>query len=239
MPDDPIRHDFDHAPAPGGGFPPLIGDPTEEFGPEGGLSVINNRSELARGRYPTMQRWYAVGSSAWLGANSTILNKTNYAANTLYAWPFPSNEGGLIYQIAIWATTAWAAGEDARIGIYQSTSIRNIYPGRLAFSLGETTVGASSGQFTHIVNQGLEPQRVYWAAIVFDATTTGQILGVNLSTVGVLGWADPSAAANPGHGLSVAFTYGELPAVYPAGATISSGTPLNNPVIFMMFKEGL
>lgn len=240
MPDSPKPADFGFPASPGDQWPAIMGDPGEEFGPEGGVSVINNRSEFARSRYPTLPRWYGAGGTAWWGGTSQYFNKTSYAANRLYAWPFPSHEGGLIYQVGIANSVAWAAGENCRIGIYAATSLWNIYPGRHVFDT-EIAVGATTGQHTQIINRSIEPQQVYWAVICFNATTVGTILTDFMGGAtpkGNLGTVDPvGSVLNQGYGIYVDFTYGAMPLTFPGGGTVSEAVPMNGAPPYMMFKE--
>lgn len=241
MPDSPAPSDFGFPASPGDKWPAIMGDPEEEgTGESGGLTILTNRSEFARSRYPTLPRWYGVGATAWWGATASLFNKTNYAANRLYAWTFPSNEGGLIYKIGVENTVAWAAGEDVRIGIYAATSVRNIYPGRLVFDT-EILVGATTGVHEQIINIGLEAQRVYWAVALFDAVTVGNILIDSLASParGNLGYVDPlGTAAQQAYGIHVDFTYGAMPSSFPTtGYSVSETSPMDAPCIYMMFGE--
>ena len=233
MPDTPVSSDFQIAPAPGGGFPALIGDPGEETAgdtPETGV----DRSELARPRYPSLDRWVHVGQ--WDGFVPLVTQLvSNQSANTLYAWPFPSNGGGLVYQMAVSMSGASGAGETIRLGLYAPTSLANIYPGRRIFDSGPMAIDVST-VVSVTVNKSIRAQTVYWATLIRDSVSSAGTYHAG-TAVGSLGYSALSSLETPARLISVSFTYGALPATFPSGGTVGNHAGGSQVPIFIKFRE--
>jgi len=161
------------------------------------------------------ERWYPAGPPAWTTAGG--ISSTVMALNRLDAYPFVSPRGRTIDRIAFEVATAAGAGGVARCGIYQATSATNIYPSALVLDGGEFAT-TSTGVKSATVSQPLEPEILYWFVIT---------AGVAAPTVRTTPMWWPmgmdSTLTNIGTRITVAQTYGALPATFPSGGTIDSG----------------
>jgi len=161
--------------------------------------------------------WYPAGLpvyGSWGSLGSSLVT-----LGRLYGMPFSRPRGRVIDRIGFRVTTAAGAGGVARCGIYQATSATNIYPSALVLDSGEL-VTTSTGVKSASVNQNLDPDVLYWFALLFGVAAP-QVSEVD-SGLRVLGLS--SALVTPAQSLFVAQAYGALPATFPAGATLEAGT---------------
>lgn len=163
-----------------------------------------------------------------LGASqTTFLTVTG----TLYAYPIFVPSPVSLKSLNLSVTTGQTGGA-AHIGLYADNGAG--YPGALVAGSDPATVAATatavvSNAFTTItLNPG-----IYWAASIFTATGTfPTVEGISAVYTGVVGNSigyDTAAHALAGTGqavtgISVAQTYGSLPAAFPAAATVTLNT---------------
>lgn len=167
--------------------------------------------------------WYgAVG----VGSPGTIAIGTG----NLRAVPFIAPaRGGTLDRIAF--EVASAAAQTARIGLYSTKGVNNIYPDALLEESADLSC-ASAAIVSHTVNRALTPGRVYWLAVTPSGTVTFRGLTSSLSS-GLLGFSGvwPSSAVISC--LNVAHAYGALPNPFPGGATRTAGII---PLLFYRFS---
>lgn len=155
-------------------------------------------------------------------------------ASTLYAYPVYVPNEVTVSSLTISVTTGQTGGA-AHFGIYKDNGAG--YPGELVYDSGvvsgltSTTTVAKTGVATTL-NAG-----VYWIATIFTASGTypsvaGSTANYSLGLNSKLG-SDTAAHAlatsgQAGTGISVAGTYGALPATFTAGATLTlnAATPI-------------
>lgn len=156
---------------------------------------------------------------------ATALTTGAPTANVLRAVPFVCpNRKGTIDQLSL-RTTVGGAGSSARLGLYRTASSANLYPGALiaeTAALGTTgvahTVGAVSATF--------DPGEILWVAHVASATVP-TIACIALASADVQLLGHDSALGNAAAvGVSVAHTFGALPATFTAGGAVITAAPI-------------
>jgi hypothetical protein len=125
-------------------------------------------------------------------------------------------------RIAIIVTTLLAG--KVHFGIFADSGV--VYPSSLLLDSGEFDTG-TTGVKTATINLTLNPG-LYWAVIVGNAAPTLRALATG-GAAAILG-LDSGLGTASGLGYTVAFTYAALPATFPAGATVLTGTV---PAIFV------
>ncbi len=149
------------------------------------------------------------------------------SANTLYAIPFIcGTEDRIADRIAMNATTGSAG--NARLGIYDDTG--NLYPNNLILDAG-TVDTTSAGVKTITISQTLYADKLYWLAIVLNATPILRALG-NTSIFHPLGITSTLGVMNTQW--SVAFTYAALPNPFTSEGSILTSAPVG---IFLRFSS--
>jgi len=144
-------------------------------------------------------------------------------ANVLDVVPFLVLTQTRFDRIAINVSTADAAGTQARLGIYRDNG--SLYPGQLVLDAGTVaTDGTGVRQLT--IDVTLE-RGLYWLARVQNGTP--QLLGYPGSAILSFGLDDTLTGA-PCTGWRASYTFGPLPATFPAG-----GIPLfgGRPSVFL------
>lgn len=148
------------------------------------------------------------------------------AANTLYALPLDLGANFRINRAGI-RVTSGSAGY-LRYGIYKDT---DGLPSRLLIDFGEFDVTAS-GRYKWSDSHKLREGRK-WLAVLTDATPTVLCINPNY-IIPVLGFSsglDPT----PRYGFQASYTYGPLPADFPATPDFIEAAPL--PAVFLRFKN--
>jgi len=159
----------------------------------------------------TPNRWYCAGQ-----VNALALTTSAPTANNLRALPFFTPKKITLDQIAINVTTLIAG--KARLGIYNDDG--TVYPGTLLLDAGEVDTG-TTGVKAVAINQPLTA-KLYWLVHVGNAAPT--LRGVATGGLAHILGLDSGLGTAPGVGYTAAFTYAALPASYPSGATVLTGT---------------
>lgn len=142
------------------------------------------------------------------------------AIDTLHAIAFPIGLGARLDRLSF-NVSALAAGSSARVGIYRSTSRRNIYPSSLVVDSGAIAT-TSNGYKTAAVNVPLKPGlywSVYFAGVLAPTVSVIPNTATNIANA-IAGWDDTPVARNC---LRVALAFGALPAAFPGGAAWVGG----------------
>lgn len=168
------------------------------------------------------------GLEAWRIANCVnhTTNPTGSPAiDTLIAMPFISPaHGGTLDRIAFRVTTGGALGSVARVGLYENTDNKNLYPAALLADSG-STVTTSTGAKTYTISQELEPGRVYWLAYVCG-TAAPTLRCLAMANCSHLLGQDNNLNNNLNVGLTVAFTFAALPDPFSGSAAMLQATPI-------------
>lgn len=159
----------------------------------------------------TPNRWYCAGQ-----ANALALTTVAPTANNLRALPFFTPKKISLDQIAINVTTLIAG--KARLGIYNDDG--TVYPGTLLLDGGEVDTG-TAGVKALAISQTLTA-KLYWLVHVGNAAPTLRAVATG-GLRHILG-LDSGLGTAPGVGYTATFTYAALPASYPSGATVLTGT---------------
>lgn len=165
------------------------------------------------------ERYYFAGMQS-----EVQLATVSGATGTLRAMPFVAPRGGTIDRLAVGVTTGAGAGGVARWGVYQATSITNLYPDALLVDAGEVDV-TGIGTKAQTINLTLQSGVLYWF-VYLGGVSAATIRAVNTAgTWPIFGYSNAFASAgaaniDPGVALTVAQAYGTLPDPFPAGATI-------------------
>lgn len=149
------------------------------------------------------------------GQTSTDLTTVVFGANILSVQPYIPPRSGTLDRYAFSVVVAGGA-DNARVGIYESISETDAYPGALLLESGSIDVNAT-GTKIETISQPLTAGRVYWFAHVasaglatYRALAKGDIMGVGTS--GAF-----SATSKHTH-LTHAHTFGALPDPFPTSA---------------------
>jgi hypothetical protein len=184
------------------------------------MSLVNPRITVDANYYKfygnsVLECWYPMGTF------HNIFSSATTAANTLYASPFVSGNGGWIDEVRINVSSASAAGGKAVFGIYKNvTTAGTIYPGDLLVTSGEVSID-STGIKSLSTTTYLEPNANYFFAILCNASATFR--GSNATGhIAIVGKASLSGAASARTRLSGSNAYGSLPVTFPSG--FSGGT---------------
>lgn len=156
--------------------------------------------------------WYEAGR-----VNGTAGTSASHSANVLRAVPFRAPARGCTIDQLAFNVTAGVAASNARIGAYRATSESNLYPGARIFDSGDISTVAN-GVKTHAPTPfTCTPGELIWIVHVGSAAPTLRTVPVG-GLDAVVG-TDATMGTLVGVGLSVAHTYGALPATFTAGAT--------------------
>lgn len=143
-------------------------------------------------------------------------------ANTIYLTTFPTPRGGNINTIGVYVDTASTTSAGARLGMYQSISDSNIYPGNLILDAGEINL-ATSGLVEISINQALTAGALYWLAF-WSSTASCNLKGI--ATAGINPIIGVNSGLTPHTYLYISGTYGTYPASLASGALLGvSGAP--------------
>lgn len=120
--------------------------------------------------------------------------------------------------------TTLGSGSSIRLGVYDSTSLDDIYPLNRLFDSGALS-SATTGVKTATATLTLQQGKLYWACYVAGtAAPTVRALAV-AGCAPSLG-LDAAMGTATGVGYTGAFTFGALPATYPAGQSALSAVPI-------------
>jgi len=170
------------------------------------------------------ERWYIAGL-----ANATAITTGAPSVNVLRAMPFLATRGGTLGKISIRVTAAVAG--TGRLGIYQATSDTNLYPNTRILDAGTVDHG-TTGVKTLTISQALTANTLYWLCHVGSSAATIHCLAL-AGAFPIFG-IDTGFGTAPGVGVSVAFTFGVLPATFPTGGSVITATPI--PAIAVQFS---
>jgi len=171
-------------------------------------------------RGATIQTYRELGACSPGGATLGVA----VPIGTLVAAPFIIGLDATLDRIGFNCTVG-AAGSSARVGVYRSTSPRNVYPGALVVDSGAISTVANGWKEANIATR-LAPGlywRVYLAGVL--APTVSTLGPAATPTSPILGYS----AANPPtpfNSLRVAFAFAALPATFPGGAALNVGSPV-------------
>lgn len=191
-----------------------------------GFAYESKRGHVHAGSLPAS--YYYAGFD-----NGQALTTGAPSANVLRAIPFIApGRGGVISELAF-NVTALVAASTARIGIYDTKSETNLYPGNLLH--GSSAIGtAANGVKTESCKVQLNPLAVYWLALVGSAAPTLRCGQVDGSSVPGLLPDDATMPTTRSLGLSVAYAYAALPSTFPASAAYITAVPV--PVLGYRFS---
>lgn len=168
--------------------------------------------------------WYLLSAST-----ATVPATGATVANTLYAVPFVAPARGATLDRLAFSVTGALAG-NARVGIYDTTSDTNLYPNNLIVDGGGISTG-TTGAKAATISQALTGGKLYWAVYLGDAAPTIRLYAAGGQNA-ILGC--DSSLGSYVRGLSVALTYGALPATFTAGATIVTSAII--PCVFARYS---
>lgn len=206
-------------------------------------------TQLAAGANPQMEAISLSQAAMYMGMGATVPWVTGRfygwpagavgstfltVTSTLYAYPLyiPATT---IKTVSNAATTGQTGG-NSHIGLYADNGAG--YPGNLVSDFGVIGALTGTGVVTSTLTSPLAVNSgLYWVSSIFTATSTfPTVVGISplyTNTLNMqLGFPTAAdAAATTGFastGISVAGTYGALPATFPASATLdtTSATPL-------------
>lgn len=149
-------------------------------------------------------------------------------SNFMLAQPFFTGDEPLdLAGMGIYCSATGTANQ--RLGIYECTSTRNLYPGALLYDLGTVTYGGTGERLASLamtLAMTLPAGQMFWLVSLSDAGsgTHYSISSSNPSSVpsGVLGASGTSPPNTVATHLQVARTFASgLPATFPAGATVA------------------
>lgn len=159
--------------------------------------------------------WYMAG-----GMNAVAPLTGGRPIDELQATPFLSGRGGKLDTIAIEVTTLAALGV-GRIGVYSSVSNDNFYPDALLADSGEFST-ATTGVKSATVNVELEPNRIYWLAVVFGVAAP--VLRVPASNAMANPLGHPATlGGNTSRRMVSGYAYAAFPSTFPAFAGVVNG----------------
>ena len=164
---------------------------------------------------------YIGGCMTQPPASASGLTTVAPTFGNMRAVPFMSGRGGVIDRIAFNVTVA-VASSVARVGIYTATSAENLYPDSLVIDGGEHAT-SSIGAKTATISQPLQPNTLYWF-VHLGGVGSPTILGLGAGSCMSLLGRPSTLGANTSTNLTVAQTYGALPASFPSGAAVASST---------------
>lgn len=165
-----------------------------------------------------VERYYLAGANS-----AKTLTTSTVTINTLYALPYISGTAGLVDRFAFNITTGGAAGSVSKMAIYDTTSIKNLYPNKLLIS-GTEAVTTSTGVKTSTVSFYMDRNTLYWfvfwcgvaAPVVRSLDDSFPILGIDnaFGTTNGLGWSVTEVYAT------------NFPSTFTASASIITNAPL-------------
>jgi hypothetical protein len=170
-----------------------------------------------------LEVWYAANRG-----NNNAPTTFSVTANNLRLLPFLAPPGGGTLDRIGFNVAANAVGVNARIGLWESTSLTNIYPETLLEDSGDISC-AASGFKTYTISRTLTGGRMYWLGIVSNGSVT-----VSANAADSTGLLIPfSGTFGRMTMLVVAHAYAALPNPCTAGAT---GVTTTTPVLVYRFS---
>lgn len=178
-------------------------------------------------------------SQAALGANgfatfpyvTTHTTGTALSTGALRARPWVVGRSATLTGLGL-VVSGNVASAVARIGIYDSNA--NGYPGTLLAESGELDCATTGRKLTTGLSVALDVSKVYWIAFLGGVAAPNLAVLNSATTVGFCLASSVASSVSVAHGLTVAQTYGPLPASYPAGASdINSATQIPVPLLLV------
>jgi hypothetical protein len=147
------------------------------------------------------------------------------ASGTIVAYPFIVPKTIKIDQVGLPVSTS-APGTSCHAGIY--TDNGNVVPSTLVSGSDVTLTTTSTGLKTGSVSLILQGNNLYWLAYTCSTATTLKVVTIPVTAVpNVLGSIPGATASSSGTGYSATFTYGALPATFPAaGQAVITTAPV-------------
>lgn len=173
-------------------------------------------------------KYYIAGQS-----NCTALAGLNVGANQMYAAPFVVSQALTVDRIGLRITTGTGAGADniCRLGIYEATSSKNLYPGSLVVDAGTVSTVTTNTSVSVQPTQALTAGKLYWAVMHNKGATVG-VAGIPVAGQWPMLGSDFGGTADFGAGLFNDFAYAVLASTFAAGATAANSSV---PAIFLKF----
>jgi hypothetical protein len=209
------------------------------------LQVAGNEPVWGDGPAPggkDLHHWRNVGTGGTLGTRlysvaslSAAADLGSYAflADRLYAAPFICPKAITLDQLIIRVTVAGSATANARLGIYESTSETNLYPGARVVDGGEVDC-SSTGVKTATISTSLTAGKLYFLCVLFEEAFS--ILGTDgVGIPGVLGYDEnPNVGDQATVCIRATQAYGALPATFPATHDrLQPSTGEETPLVFV------
>jgi hypothetical protein len=189
--------------------------------------------QLFRSSKSPVDRYYINGNpTAATKASSAV-----YSANTIYAYPFVSMQGGWVDKLIINITVAGSANSHIRWGVYTSKMDRfdprtQPAPDLLLFDSGGIA-GNVTGVQTANCNIYFEPGKLYYLCILRDGTTSPTLRTIPAGETPMGYFVDASPDVT--YGWQQSFTYGALPGLIGTNPQANNATP--TPAIGVHFKD--
>lgn len=174
-----------------------------------------SRAAFLRNPLALAGRWMPAG-----GITATALGTGSPSANNLRATPMMGPlKGTIITKIAVCQQSVTAG--NMRMGLYRSINRAEPYPGARIVDGGAQACNAAQ-VYEWTVSAHVEAGEVVWLVHLHDAAPTMYIW--NGGQMAQFGWPSPPSTLNHGCVLTSALAYGALPASFPAGASVGTGT---------------
>lgn len=160
-----------------------------------------------------IQGRYYVQSNA---GNATTTGAAT--AGRLYAVPFYNASDTTWTRIGINVTTgAGAAGQTARLGIYEN-DVSTGLPGALLLDAGDTLTISSAGEKEITISQALVGGRWYWLALNCESGATLTSFATNQTS---MNWWGKMSGSVQGGLIRLTQTYGSMPSPFPSVSAAS------------------
>jgi hypothetical protein len=159
--------------------------------------------------------WY-IGGILTQPYGGGVLGSNSPSPNILYAVPYLTGHGGVVDDIRYEVT---ATGGVGRCGIYTSTSHYNPYPDQLLLDSGEN-VHSTTGIKSTTTSTRLPENSLVW--FVYLQSLTSNVRAISAGS----GWfflgSDSSMSTSIRGRITISYSYGSLPATFPAGGSTTS-----------------
>lgn len=153
--------------------------------------------------------------------NSGGTTNTTMFANFLYAMPFATGPDGILAS-NININVVGAAAGNARLGIYQSKAVPPYFPDARLIDLGTvsvSTTGTKTIAFTAVRYTGDAPSRLIWLVLLTNVAPIVRGFIDEATHLGTIADGYPACSAVSG------YTYGALPASFPATPSVHNESP--------------
>ena len=137
----------------------LVSDIVQELNPQSSKKTFLESINFIHAGTTSFERWYIANK---VTTGSLITGALT--DNSLFASPFFSSRGGIVDRIGMNITGATANGT-IRMGIYQATNTKNLYPNKLILDAG-TFSGATTGMKIGTINVTFQPNTLYYLVSV-------------------------------------------------------------------------